>query len=120
MRNILILVLSADFAPYSDMVRTSMSTWDSIDEQGMETVYYFGEHKNSEPQSFQKSVYLPIDESLNNMGRKTLMALEWALKNKNWDYIARPHSCIYVNKKELREYIDSLPEHDVYSGAMLK
>lgn len=117
MRRILILVLSADFAPYAKMVQTSLETWDSVEQEGCETVYYFGK---SNKQNTDKFVYLPIHESLASMGQKTLMALEWALENKEFDYIARPHSCIYVNKKELVNYVDSLPNENIFSGLMVE
>lgn len=117
MKNILILVLSADFHPYDKMVQTSLETWDSIDQKGCETVYYFGK---SNKQNTDKFVYLPIHESLASMGQKTLMAFEWALQNKEFDYIARPHSCIYVNKKELVRYVDSLSNENVFSGLMVE
>jgi hypothetical protein len=112
-KKILILVLSADFPPYDKMVQTSLETWDSIDQEGCETVYYFG--KSNKPNT-DKFVYLPINESLFSMGRKTLMAFEWALQNKEFDYIARPHSCIYVNKKELVNCVNILPSENVFSG----
>lgn len=113
MKKILILVLSADIAPYDKMITTSMNTWDSIDCEGTESIYYCGE---SDKPNTNKIIYLPVNESLHTMGQKLLLAFEWVLKNKDFDYIGRPHSCIYVDKKELRKYVDLLPATDVISG----
>lgn len=113
MKKILILVLSCDQPPYDKMIQTAQNTWDSVEAEGMETVFYCG---RSFRQNTDKIIYLPVRESLNTMGEKFLLALEWALANKEFDYIARPHSCIYVDKKELRKYIDTLPETKVLSG----
>src|SRR4029077_14578919 len=106
MKKILILVLSCDLPPYDQMVETSLQTWDSIDNPQCETVYYFS---NKDKVSEGKFLYLPVQESLYMMGHKLLAAFQWALANKDFDYIARPHSCIYVNKKELAGYINDLP-----------
>lgn len=112
-KKILNLVLSCDNPPYDKMVQTSQETWDSINVEGIETVYYFGE---SEKPNTEKCIYLPIRDTLGNMGLKTMMAFEWALKNKEFDYLARPHSCIYVNKKALKEYVELLPTQNVFAG----
>lgn len=95
------------------MVQTSLETWDSVVVDGVETVYYFGE---SEKKNTDKFIYLPVKESLHTMGQKTLMAFEWALANKEFDYLARPHSCIYVNKRALKEFVEGLPEQNVFAS----
>lgn len=116
MKKILILVLSCDIPPYDQMVQTSLNTWDSIDNPQCETVYYFS---NQNKNSAGKFLYLPIHESLHTMGHKLLGAFEWALENKEFDYIARPHSCIYVDKKYLVEYVNELPNKNVFAGPVV-
>jgi len=113
MKRVLILVLSCETAPYGKMVQTSKETWDSVNVDGVDTVYYFGE---SAKQNTPSEIYLPVKESLSRMGEKTLKALEWALDNKEFDYIARPNSSCYVNKKELIKYIQTLPTENVFAG----
>lgn len=109
----LILVLSADFSPYDKMISTSQQTWDSIEVDGCETIYYCG---LSSKKDTNKIIYLPVKESLHTMGIKLLLAFEWALENKEFNYIARPHSCIYVDKKQLIGYIQELPVENVFAG----
>jgi len=117
MKKVLILVLSADFAPYDKMVQTSLETWDSIEQEGSETVYYFGKSNKSNTDRF---VYFPIQESLWSMGHKTIAALEWAINNKEFDYIARVHSSTYVDKKQLTKYCDQLPTENLFAGIATK
>jgi hypothetical protein len=116
MKKILILSLACDLPPYDQMVKTAEETWDSIDHPQCETVYYFS---NREKQSSGKYLYLPIQESLYTMGHKLLGAFEWALAYKDFDYIARPHSCIYVDKKQLAGYINELPDKNVFAGPLV-
>lgn len=113
MSKILILVLSADFPPYDKMVQTSLETWDSIDHEGCETVYYFGK---SNKQNTDKFIYFPIQESLHSMGYKTISAFEWAINNKQFDYLARVHSSTYVDKKQLIKYCEQLPKENIFAG----
>lgn len=117
MRKILILVLSADFPPYDKMVQTSLETWDSVDQEECETVYYFGK---SDKQNTDKFVYFPIHESLHSMGYKTISAFEWAINNRQFDYLARVHSSTYVDKKRLSDYCEQLPIKNVFAGVKTK
>lgn len=113
MRKVLNLVLSYDSYPYDEMVMTQERTWDSIPVEGVETIFYFGESKK---QNTHNKIYLPVKESLHTMGRKLILALEWALENKEFDFIARPHSCVYVDKQKLIEYAQTTPTENFIAG----
>lgn len=112
-KKVLILTLSSDVPPYDKMVKTALETWDSVGVENCETYYYFS---NRNKKSEGKFLYFPFDESLHTMGYKLLAAFEWALANKEFDYIFRPHSCIYVNKKELVKYVQDLPQIDLFAS----
>lgn len=113
MKTVLILNLSCDKSPYDRMITNALNTWDSLEVEGCETIYYCGSGR----ESTDKIIRLPIKDSLESMGEKTLQAFEWALKNKTFDYIARVHSSCYVDKKRLIEYVQTLPDKDVFAGA---
>lgn len=110
---ILILVLSADFPPYDKMIQTAKETWDSVEVEGLETVYYCGK---SVKQNYDNVIYLPVKEGYMTMGEKCIQAFEWALNNKEFDYIARVHSSCYVNKKQLKKYVEGLSDTNLFSG----
>lgn len=113
MKNVLILALSCETPPYKEMMETSMRTWDSHSIEGAETIYYCGKSKNK---NTDKIVYFNVEESLYSMGHKTLQAFEWAINNKNFDYLARPNSSCYVRKQKLVDYVQGLPEEKLYLG----
>ena len=113
MKKVLILVLSADVPPYDEMMQTSQNTWDSINIEGCETLYYCDA---SEKPNTEKVIYVDTVYNLFTMGRKDLLAYEWILANKEFDYVARVNSSCYVNKKELIKYVQNLPEKDLFSG----
>lgn len=99
--------------PYDKMVGTSLETWNSIPVDGVETVFYFG---NPIKDNTDKFIYFPIAEHYNSIGRKTLEAFEWALANKEFDFIARVNSSTYVDKVKLLAYIQTLPDKDLLAG----
>lgn len=113
MKKVLILIVSSQEKPYGKMMETSLKTWDSINVDGVESVFYCGEPLK---ENTDKIIYFPIKESLHTMGEKTLQAYEWALKNREFDYIARVNSSCYVNKKELIKYVQGLPHKEVFAG----
>jgi hypothetical protein len=113
---VLVLVISSQEEPYGKMMETSFCTWDSIEVDGVETVFYCG---NPVKENTDKVIYFPIDESLFSMGEKTLRAYEWALKNKEFDYIARVNSSCFVNKKELIKHCNTLQKKRLFSGLIV-
>lgn len=112
MKKALIMVLSSDWPPYSKMITTSQQTWDSVHVEGTDTVFYCS---YSDKVDTDKVIYLPVDNGLYDIGKKTLLAFEWALKNKDFDYLSRPQANGYINKKELIKYVQTLPDEKVFA-----
>lgn len=117
MKRVLILVVSCENQPnngirYRDMCETSLRTWDSIEINGVETIFYFGFLDT--PFSNEKVVSFPVEESLFTMGHKDLLAYEWALKNKSFDYVARVNSSCFVDKQKLFDYCQNIQENNLF------
>ncbi len=120
-KKILILVVSSNDKPYKQMVKTSLETWDSIDVENCETMYYFGEAIKDDlsvyiPNQNPKFLFDSVKETYSNMGHKLLYAFQWVLRNKDFDYIVRINSSCYCDKKHLVKYIETLPETNVFAG----
>lgn len=116
MKKVLIMVVSSQNEPYEQMWVTSRNTWDKDEVEGVETVFYFSEPVNK---NTAKEIYFPLRECYHTMGEKTLMAFEWGLANREFDFIARINASTYVNKKELLKYIQTLPENNVFAGMVV-
>lgn len=116
MKKVLIMVLSCEQPPYNKLMEVQFETWDKIHVSGAESLFYLG---GAQEETFFHSagfLKIPTPESLHTMGYKDLLAYEWALKNKEFDYVARVHSSTYVDKKELIKYVQTLPEKGVFEG----
>lgn len=120
-KKVLISVISCFDPPYGEMVKTSLNTWDSINIEGCETIFYCGAIKEKDQPLYyelksDKIVGFNIPESLFSMGFKDLAYFEWVLKNREWDYMARVNSSCFVDKKELIKYVQTLPDKEVFEG----
>lgn len=113
MKNVLVLVLSCETPPYDKLMETSIATWDSRVVEGVETVFYCGK---SDKKNTDRIIYLNTVDSFHTMGAKTVEAFEWALNNKQFDYLARPNSSCYVRKRQLSGYVQNIPEEKLYLG----
>lgn len=121
-KKILILVVSSLDPPYLEMINTSCNTWDKVIVDNCETIYYFGDPIKENARGWMadyenKMLHCKsIKETYSNMGVKMLLAFDWALKNKDFDYVVRVNSSCYVDKKQLVKYIETLPDNNLFAG----
>lgn len=113
MKKCLILVVSSQYEPYDKLWLSQKNTWDSIEIDGVETVFYFSAPVKP---NTDKEIYFPLAECYETMSAKMILAFEWALKNKEFDYISRVNSSCFVDKKRLIEYVQTLPNENVFQG----
>jgi len=116
MKRILILVVSSQKKPYNVMAETSYATWDSVEVEGVESIFYFSQPYKP---NTKKNIYFDVDEQYSTMGYKMLGAFEYALKNCEFDYIARVNSSCYVDKKELIKYVQNIPTENLFQGLIV-
>lgn len=115
MKRVLILVLSTDKDWYGRLAETSRATWDAEEVEGVETVFYFA---HSDKPSTDKYLYTTSDDEFHSMGKKTLCAFEYALANRQFDYVFRANASLYVDKKGLLRYVQDKPETGLALGVI--
>lgn len=116
MKTVLIAVIASADHPYPSLVRKSLETWDAVQVDGVDTFFYFD---NAFKQPLPaKSIVVDADGALTSMGKRDLLAYKWALENKKWDYMARVNASCFVRKKILKEYVQDLPEKNLFRGVM--
>lgn len=116
-KKVLILAIGCSLDPWLKMRETSRQTWDSIQVEGVETVFYWGQPRK---ENIETDIYFDVKEGYNTMGYKLLYALEWAYNNKLFDYIARVNGSCYVDKRELIQHVQTLPETNLFAGGVCK
>lgn len=114
--NVLILVLSARREPWGEMMQCSMETWDAEDHPQTRTLYYIGKS----PEAWTPRVFSSpeLTESLEDVSPRTIEAFEVALEYE-WDFLARTHSSTYVHKRNLVDFIETLPKENVLCGLIV-
>lgn len=113
MKTVLIYVLSAWRPPYDKMIDTAKATWDAEPLKHTLTWYYCGNPVgNDGPRvvSFDAGA-----EDYNTIGRKNIMAYEWAL-GLQWDFMARVNASCYVHKRRLLDHVQTLPATGLIRG----
>ena len=120
--NIATLVISSNTYPAyrNSKVQKKLFFSQSVDKDL--TFWYRGSKPmelNNEKYKLKKNdLIIDTDDSTLNMGLKTLLAFEWLLDNRDFDYIVRPTPSSYVNFKNLKNFIKEnlLNENFVYCG----
>lgn len=123
---IIILVLSSLKTPYDQLMKAQQRTWDNVEVEGVETVYYYGVPVGeNHPGIFfkmklrGKSMMLNVDESdeYNMMHWKLKITLDY-INTGRWpyDFIFRTNSSSYVDKQMLKEFAETLPKEKCYCG----
>ena len=123
---ILIMVLSYNEPPYDSLMKMQQATFDSIEVEGVRTVYYHGGLNQPDPDNRSQPrlihiadnwyrVELNCTDDYYYMSEKFKRALDYV---KDWDYdiIFRTNSSSYVNKQRLKEFAATLPPEKLYAG----
>ncbi len=116
---ILILVLSCQKEPFVEMRKVQQETWDSVQINGVDTVYYIGggvgEHYFNQINPTSRELILPCSDEYDLMHWKlnnAFLAVNW----RDYDLIFKTNSSSYINKKLLVEFAEKLPTEKVYCG----
>ncbi len=117
MSKILILVLSYNEPPYSNLMDAQMNSWDATNVDDVKTIYYHGGNENAffMDVAWRERAMFHCTDSYYYMSEKFKMALDHV---KEWDYdiIFRTNSSSYVSKQRLKEFAEKLPKEGLYAG----
>lgn len=123
MQKVLILVLSYNQPPFSDLMEAQKKSWASLYHEDITTVFYYGGNgKDEVVNAYTKDEkILHSDFKFNITDRYYLMAGKFrkALKvarYMNWDHIFRTNSSSYINYTNLLKVADTLPKEKLYQG----
>lgn len=97
-------------------MRSQQASWDSIEVEGVRTVYYYGGGKgwvnekefSADSQDFY---YFMCDKLLGVLKE----VIDW-----DWQVLYRTNSSSYINKERLKEFLTTLPNEKLYCGWSLE
>jgi hypothetical protein len=120
---ILILVLSYDATPYKELMQAQKSSWDSLQVDGVETIYYHGSLLSGDnvdcaitiDEKWRREVQFKCTDSYYLMSHKWKLLLEY-IKDWDYQYIFRTNSSSYICKRKLKEFAETLPKEKLYAG----
>lgn len=113
--NVLILVQATHLEPWDKIIQAQKQTWDSIDEPGVDTIYYYSHESASFYDGRDLYVKCSPDHGMEHWRMK--LALDYILDGfASYDYIFRTNASSYVNKKLLVEFLKGKPREKYYCG----
>lgn len=112
MNRILIMVLSYMEPPYDTLLKTQRETWDSVEVDGVRTVFYYGGGKGWVN---EKEFSADASDEYFRMGHKCVEALK-NIEIYSYDIIFRCNSSAYINKQLLKKFSETLPKEKLYGG----
>lgn len=113
---ILISVLATSHFPWEQLIQCIKKTWGSIKVENVKIIYYYGSSTENKPTMIGDDLYLPYEETYENIGKKTVDMFEYCLENFEFDYICRPNASSYVVQNELVKYLENKPRENYASS----
>jgi hypothetical protein len=116
---ILILVLSSQNSVYPELRKCQQETWDSVQVEGVETIYYIGGHGGDfafnaiNPSS--QELLLGCSDDYYMMHYKLKKALE-RINYEQYDFVFKTNASSYIDKKLLVEFAEKLPKRGCHCG----
>lgn len=112
-KRVLVFVLACPLPPYDQMTGWSKQTWARDKVDGVRVVFYHGRPTQLETEDM---VSFPIEEGYHTISAKNLLAFEWALRQPDWDFMARVNASCYVEQNRLSRAVQDLPDTGVARG----
>lgn len=112
---ILIMVQATHIPPYDMIIKGQKETWDSIEVEGVDTIYYYS---GDTMKRDGKDLYVkcPPEANMNNYRFKLALDYIWDSNDPGYNYIFRTNASSYVDKKLLKEWLQDKPRHKFYCG----
>jgi hypothetical protein len=108
------LILSSNKYPSSLNEKTQDKTWVQNLKKDSIAIFYKGGSSNVLEGNY---LNLDIGDSLQEIGYKTIAAMDWLVENYSFDYLVRSNSSTYINVNEMKKYIlETATSEPFYSG----
>lgn len=114
MKTVLIYVLSSANDHYPQLLRASLDTWSKPEVAGVQSYFY----SDPTPTKHKNVLSFPVGRGIREEMKQDYLAFRWALNNLKWDYMARPNASCYVRKTKLLEYVQGLPDRNLFRGIL--
>ena len=114
---VLVLILSSDTYPSKRNKNIINETWVKSNSENTKIYFYEAGQKTH---LVNNTLYVEDSGTAQDIGKKTIAAIDWAYKNLEFDFIFRTNTSSYVNIKNLKNYISNycISSEYVYRGVI--
>ena len=119
-KKILILVMGCDNEFFNSQFDNSvMNTYASNLPANVDIIYYYGNPWEQTKLIDQRHLRVQSPDTLEHTFMKTVLALEWCTKNRDFDFIVRANTSTYLNVPLISYFIENYATQDVMYGSDL-
>jgi len=112
---ILILIISSVGEPYNRLEEAIRRTWGKNKNKDVEIFYNYG-NGTSPSKIYGDKIICESEETLHNIGKKTIKSFELLYENYEFDYIFRTNLSSYVNIDNMLRYLIDKQRKNFYGG----
>lgn len=115
---IVYLNLAADSEPFISHMKSQQRTW--ADDVQSTAIWIFGSSLNvANYDEDTRRLELPVEEKFENILEKSVLGIEWALRNMDFDYIVRGNTSNYYDDVVLKNYLAKKKRDKDFVGSEL-
>ena len=116
---LIICVIANDSPEYNKLYQGVKNTWGGVTVDGIKIIYVYGGGKNTDIRLVGDKLFVDVNETLENIGYKTISMFEYLLKHFEFEYIYRTNLSSYLVQDKLLKYLDNKPREKFYNAVSI-
>lgn len=113
---IIVLVMSSTNLTYKLLEESIKNTWFKYASSEVKIIFYKNRTSSDEIEFNGCDLILPVEDGYENLGLRTVMAIDWIKKNYEFDYIYRSNLGSFVNVNNMLNFLQDKPRIKFYCG----
>ena len=116
---ILYLALAGGSPDHDSHQESQEETWARNQEPDVRVIWMHGDENLIEPRIDGNNLYLPVQERYENLLEKTILGVNWALENLEFDYLIRTNTSNYFYQPLARMHLGKFLKSENAAGGVI-
>jgi hypothetical protein len=116
---ILYLALAGGSPDHDSHQKSQEETWAQNQEPGVRVIWMHGDENLVNPRIDGNNLYLPVQEQYEKLLEKTILAVNWALENIEFDYLIRTNTSNYFYQPLVRKHLSKFLKTENTAGGVI-
>lgn len=119
MKTILLVMSSSTNVIYKKLENSIKETWYKFKNNEFDIIFYKDSQLNT-AEFDGCDLHLPVEDGYENLGKKTILAMDWVNQNYRYDYIYRSNLGSFINVENMKKFLQDKPKEKFYCGIIGK